>query len=41
MSKQEMRRRVASLSFSEKIRILEKLRDPKSFNFGRRSSSRC
>jgi hypothetical protein len=27
MSRQEMRRRLASLSFSEKVRILEKLRD--------------
>jgi hypothetical protein len=27
MSKQEMRKRLASLSFSEKIQILEKLRD--------------
>jgi len=27
MSKQEMRKRLASLSFSEKIKILEKLRD--------------
>jgi hypothetical protein len=27
MSKEEMRKRLAALSFSEKIRILEKLRD--------------
>jgi hypothetical protein len=27
MSKQEMRKRLATLSFSEKIKILEKLRD--------------
>ena len=27
MSKQEMRKRLAALTFSEKIRILEKLRD--------------
>jgi hypothetical protein len=27
MSKQEMRKRLAALSFSEKVRILEKLRD--------------
>jgi hypothetical protein len=27
MSKQEMRKRLASLSFSKKIKILEKLRD--------------
>jgi hypothetical protein len=27
MSKQEMRRKLASLSFAEKINILEKLRD--------------
>jgi hypothetical protein len=27
MSKQEMRKRLASLSFSEKVKILEKLRD--------------
>jgi len=27
MSKQEMRKRLASLSFSEKVQILEKLRD--------------
>jgi hypothetical protein len=27
MSKQEMRKRLASLSFSEKIKVLEKLRD--------------
>lgn len=27
MSKQEMRRRLAALSFSEKVKILEKLRD--------------
>jgi len=27
MSKQEMRKRLAALSFSEKIKILEKLRD--------------
>ena len=27
MSKQEMRKRLAGLSFSEKVRILEKLRD--------------
>ncbi|MGA8151523.1 MAG: hypothetical protein WB952_11280 [Terriglobales bacterium] len=27
MSKQEMRKRLASLSFSEKIKILERLRD--------------
>jgi hypothetical protein len=27
MSKEEMRRRLASLSFSEKIKILERLRD--------------
>jgi hypothetical protein len=27
MSKKEMRKRLASLSFSEKIKILEKLRD--------------
>lgn len=27
MSKKEMRKRLASLSFSEKVKILEKLRD--------------
>jgi hypothetical protein len=27
MSKQEMRKRLAALSFSEKVKILEKLRD--------------
>ena len=27
MSKQEMRKRLASLSFSEKVKILERLRD--------------
>jgi hypothetical protein len=27
MSKQEMRKRLASLSFSDKVKILEKLRD--------------
>jgi len=27
MNKQEMRKRLASLSFSEKVKILEKLRD--------------
>jgi hypothetical protein len=27
MSKQEMRKRLAALSFSEKLKILEKLRD--------------
>jgi len=27
VSKQEMRKRLASLSFSEKVKILEKLRD--------------
>ena len=27
MSKQEMRKRLAALSFTEKVRILEKLRD--------------
>ncbi len=27
MSKQEMRKRLAALSFSEKVQILEKLRD--------------
>jgi len=27
MGKQEMRKRLASLSFSEKVKILEKLRD--------------